>query len=680
MMADRKCQEDKENPVHNFVRTWSKRVFGRKTEKKEVQAEEKSPTSDTKPDLPDTPKEGITRKPSKHKKSEKRKPSKDDTSEERRNSNGCGVSFIHNIPPKPLSVLQIDTLLKSHPLEEAYPQLLSLRSEFQREKEALGETTSPVELTNKEKDLSLLYEALRTRVIDIIRDSCEKHSRDVLEVVVLIIQAEERREGHLGGIGGWRDAWKGAVKDGVRDTVKRVHLDRSEENVPRLAEDLDNLGRGILELLEKVKTELVNSYPVSFNVFETYVSSCHEVVGEHLKEIFGKITVLKDYYAMLDFIFNQYNSEKILGSPSLLPEMKKQNAFTLPDDFVNRVKDKYCNHLQEEFKNLLEKIIRDEQEKVWEKKAIPKTEDEPTSEILMEICKAVESHAEDSGKLDADLKKRVLCSCLEAIKHFPARFEEEFTKQSSSLLGSDVLDWCFWAKYHAVYINSFSLLKEHVESYKPSCPDQVADLEKEVDGLLLNLRQALLKQFKVETEPFMEIIMTKEWLNTDSSFNDIVNRIESYSGNCGYMRPLLAQSFINDLHYHVVKEYISQLLKKKYSCKGKKNDLAAEKIRGQWNEFKRLFSEKRSTLEWLYPLGDQLSEIIEQENEKDIINFLQPLIENYPDISESQLSAILYFRGVGKYLGKNPVIQHFTKLKQNSGKKNHEHVFFSDIK
>uniref|UniRef100_A0A8B9RI21 Si:dkey-45k15.1 n=1 Tax=Astyanax mexicanus TaxID=7994 RepID=A0A8B9RI21_ASTMX len=672
-MADSKGQE--ENTFQSFVRTLSKKWS-------KVQRKETSPTSD---------KKGILRKPSKHKKGEGRKLSKDDTSEERRNSNGCGVSFIHNIPPNPLSVLEIDTLLKSHPLEEAYPQLVSLRLQFQCEKEALGEKTPPMELTNKEKDLSLLYEALRTRVIDIIRDSCKKYSRDVLEVVVLVIQEEERSEGDLGGIGEWRNAWKGAVKDGVRDTVKRVYLDRSEENVPWLAVHLGKLGIVIVELLEKVKTELVNSYPASFNVFETYNSSCHEVVGEHLKEIFGKITVLKDYYAMLDFIFNQYHGEKILGSPSLQPEMRKQMAFTLPDPFLDQIKDKYCNCLQEELKSLLSNIIKVEKEDVWMKKDMPKNTEDGRfiiSEIHIDICKLIASYADNSGKIDESLKRRVLCSCLEALKHFPNSFEKEFTKQSSSLLGPDILDCCLYCKYHVVYANTFSSLREHVESYRESCPDQVEELGRELDKLLLNLRQALLKQFRAETEAFMKNMMTRTWLKTNDDFKELKKRLETYSGFGTTMRPLAAQSYANDLHYHVVKEYITQLLKKEYSCKGNKNKSAAEKIRDQWDDFKRLFSEMGSTLEWLHPLGDQLSLIIEQKNERDITNLLEPFFDNYPDISENQLTAILYFRNndvkknVKLMLNKNTVIQHFIVLKakwEKTGEKNLDRMLFSDI-
>ncbi|KAL7890074.1 hypothetical protein AOLI_G00023320 [Acnodon oligacanthus] len=668
----------------------------KKREKEVCETEDTSPTCSTEP--PDTPsprkEEGIFRNLSALRRSfnngqKNRRKSKQESTEkpvtDRRNSKDFKIPFRENMPPKPLSVLEIDELLKRGDLEKAYLNLLSLRLEIQHDLKALSEKTPSVELPNKEKDLSMLFETLKTKLTDIVRRSCDLTSSELLMLAVHIIQEEEKQEGDPGGMRGWMDAWKAAVKDGVRETLKGVHLDSCENNASWLAVHLGLLGKAMVELLEKVKTELVTSYPPSFHVFDTYVSSCHEVVEEHLKELLEKVTKLKDYYSMLDFTINSYHSEKILGSPSLQPEMNEQKTLTLPDDFQDQIKKKYCNCLQEGLQASLENVIKLEAEEVWKKKGTPERTEEGrflTSHIHMNISILIASLVKNSEKIDGNLEIRVLCCCLEELKQFPKRFEAEFTKQSSPLLESDLLDCCLWAEYHVAYINSFSSLIEQLESHRGSCSDQLEQLVMEVDGLILRLRQALLEQFRVETEPFKESLMTRKWLNTDDDFNEIINRIETYSGHSKSMKSPPAQSFANDLHYHVVKEYISELLKSKYSCKCKKNDLAAAKIKDQWDQLRKLFSEMGSTLNWLHPLGDQLAEIIEQENEKDIKNHLKALLDNYPDISEKQMSAILYFRdrGIVTYSKMNSVIRHFIELKQNSGKKNHEHTFFSDIK
>lgn len=49
------------------------------------------------------------------------------------------------------------------------------------------------------------------------------------------------------------------------------------------------------------------------------------------------------------------------------------------------------------------------------------------------------------------------------------------------------------------------------------------------------------------------------------------------------------QELASRLHYHVVREFIGQLMKGSYSCKNRKHERAAEKMRQQWEELRDLF-------------------------------------------------------------------------------------------
>lgn len=207
--------------------------------------------------------------------------------------------------------MQINKLIGMEVLEEAYLNLLSLCQEFQREREECTEEASSMELAKKEKDIRLLYNALRDKVKEIVRDSNSFPSRnkDLLVHVARVIQEEETREAEPGGVvglGDWRGAWREAVSKGVEATLKRVNLDRPEQNASWLAIHLGMLGKAIVEDLKKVKGELQGSYPPSFNVFSTYVSCYHGAVSQHLKRLQQQVTDLKDYYALLDWIINCY--------------------------------------------------------------------------------------------------------------------------------------------------------------------------------------------------------------------------------------------------------------------------------------------------------------------------------------------------------------------------------------
>ncbi|KTF93849.1 hypothetical protein cypCar_00032092 [Cyprinus carpio] len=552
---------------------------------------------------------------------------------------------LPEIPTTPLSVMEINKLMEMEALEEAYVNLLSLRLEFQKEHQALDQEDYPIELVNKEKDLSLLYSTLRNKMFVIVRNSNALPSRnkDLLVYVAHIILEEEKRQGEPGAMQGWREAWRDAILNGVQDTLKKVHLDSHEQNASWLAVHLGLLGKVVVEDLERVKTELQSSYPEDFNVFETYVSCYHEAVGEHLKRLLEKVTELKDYYALLEFIIHRYPSEKVMGSSSLQPELKEdQRVLTLDNDFLNQIKDKYCSRLQADMKTSLNRIIELENEEMWKEKRKPVIDEGIySSHIDMDIWTNIKGHVQGSRRIDVNLEQKVVRSCLEELKTFPKR--------------------------------------EHMEGYRDTCPIQLGLVQNEIDGLTIRLSQAVMEDFKTDVKPFLRRQMTGKWFSFDEDFSQLISRTKTLSDQSKYMTPKLKQAFVNKAHFFVVKEYVSQLMKNNYSCKNRKNETAATKITNQWEELKEIFQDMNSTLDWLHPVGNQLSMIIGCKK-SDVKQHLQPLVNNYPDIRKGHLSAVLYFRGIIRGREKHIILQRLAELKQrteNTG--NREQALFSEI-
>lgn len=585
---------------------------------------------------------------------------------------------LPEIPTVPLSVMEINKLIETEALEEAYVNLLSLRLELQKERQALDKEDCPIELVHKEKDLHLLYRTLRNKMSNIIRSSNALPScnKELLVYVSHIILEEEKRQEEPGALPEWREAWRDAVREGVRDTVKKVPLDSREQNTSWLAVHLGLLGKAVVEDLERVKAELQNSYPPDFNVFETYVSCHHEVVKEHLKGLLENVTEVKDYHALLDFIIHRYPSEKIMGSSALQPEMKVEwKALPLDKGFLDQIKSKYCSCLQTDMRASLDRIIELENEEMWQNRRKP-TIDEGlySSHIDMDIWTNIEGHVQVSRMIDVNLEQKVERSCLDELKLFPKRFESAFVEWSSSLSNSSL-----WTAYNISYINSFSALKEHMEGYKESCPIPLEQVNKDIDGLTSRLSQTLMEHFKTDVKPFLRRQLTRKWFSFDEDFSQLIIRIKSLSEQTKYMSPKFKQTFVSEAHFFVVKEYISQLMKNNYSCKNRKNETAASKMNSQWAELKVLFQDMNSTLDWLHPVGNQLSKIVGCKK-SEIKNNLEPLVENYPDIRKSHLSAVLYFRGVIRGRERNIVLQRLMELKQNmKSKGNKEQVLFSEI-
>ncbi|CAL8273754.1 unnamed protein product [Merluccius merluccius] len=535
---------------------------------------------------------------------------------------------LPEVPPTPLSVMQINELIEKEVLEEAHLNLLSLRQEFKEE--WCVEEKGSIELSKKEKDLHLLYTALRHKVKAIVRDSSSLTSRnqDLLVYIARIVQEEERREGEPGGLavpGGWREVWREAVGEGVQAMVASVHLDGPDQNSAWLAIHLGLLGQAIVQDLEQVKRVLWGSYPPSFEVFSTYVRSYHWVVAQHLKLLQPQVKELKDYFALLDWIVNRYQGEKIMGSPSLCPEMQLETTgLVLDQGFLDQLKDQYCSRLQ--------------------------------------------GIAVGTRRVDTNLEQKAIYSCFEELKQFPKRFEAAL-RSSCNSAEVNPLTPKLWAKNLITAVNSFTSLKQYMDQHRASCPGSVAEFNQEVDSLLGRLADSLEEQYKNDIKLYMRRMMTRKWLNNDEDFQKLYRRMGQLSEQCSQMKPPTVQGLVDRLHHHTVKDYISQLMKNSYSCKNRKHERGARKLREQWGELKNLFIDMRSTHEWLHPLGDHLSDIIGRKDKKDIKNHLQPLVEQYPDLREKHLAAVLYFRGLLRGRERQAILQRFSELQRKAASK-----------
>ncbi|KAJ7991076.1 hypothetical protein DPEC_G00293480 [Dallia pectoralis] len=574
--------------------------------------------------------------------------------------------YVYTLPETPLSVMQISQLIEDDFLDDAHPNLLSLRQEFQREREECTEEASSMELARKKKDLSILYGKLQDKVKEIVRNSTGPlaGNMDLLLCVARVIQEEEKREAEPGGMvesGGWQRAWREAVSEGVQDSLKRVILETPEQNPSWLAVHLGRLGQAIREDLEKVKGELQDFYPPGFNVFSTYVNCYHVSVSQHLKKLQPQVTDLKDYYFLLNWIINCYESETIMTSPTLRPEMEAENPrLPLEEGFLDQLKEKYCMQAKEDLRALLSRMLELENKEKWLKNEEPKEDDQHflNSEMHMDIWREVQSKAVHSRKIDANLEVRLVCSCLEELQQFPKRFEIEFRNCCNSVENRSL-----WADYQITYINSFAALKEHMETYEEICPNQVEHLSRAVDGLVHSLVQGLEDHYKKDVRPYLSRMLTRKWLSKDEDFQHLYKRTENLSQQSSKIRSPYAEMFVSSIHHYVVKEYVAQLMTNNYTCKNRKNKKAATKMMVQWDKLHEQFEEMKTSHDRLRPVIEYLSGIIGEKNVKEIKNHLKHLVTDYPDISKKHLMAVLYFRGL-RGGEKQEVLQHFTELKE----------------
>nr|XP_023656479.1 exocyst complex component 3-like protein 4 isoform X1 [Paramormyrops kingsleyae] len=575
-----------------------------------------------------------------------------------------------------LSAMEIHDLIQSTRLEKAYRSFIFERQELKRQLEENGSKTPSMHLKNKEKDLNLLYKALRDKMMSVVRDSNNEQPCDteLLVKVAQIIQEEEKREKDPGsGEWSWRDSWKEAVRDGVKAKIQSVTLDTKEQNRAWLAVHLGQLGKAVVEDLENVKNNLKKCYHPSFNVFNTYVDSYHQAIAQHLKEIYQKEIETKDSYALLKWILNDYKSEELMGSPTLQPDMC-DNIMVLPleDDFLNQIKEKYWQQLKEVFMNIFRGIINTEQNNMIEKKE-PEILDWYHSEMHHDICKALDEYMTRIQEMNANLEGKLLCIFLDELQCFAERFGNDFEQWYTDM--SEPL--C--AQYQIAHINSFISIQEYLEKHRATSAEQVEKVVQKMDAEVNKLGQTLMEKFKEKTEPNFKNLMRGRWIS-DEPFREIVNDIEVLSELCQHMRPPYKQKFVDEMHYFVAKQYISQMMTSRWSCGRRDHERIVFTLRRQWGVLYENFENMSSSMNWVYPAGEHLVDIIEKKKSEDIKIVLQSLVKDYPDISRKHLRAVLDFSGKLNCLQKWAILNHLDNLHQNPvHAESQNQKFFSEI-
>ncbi|XP_048830491.1 exocyst complex component 3-like protein 4 isoform X2 [Brienomyrus brachyistius] len=545
--------------------------------------------------------------------------------------------------------------------------------ELKKELEENGSKTPSIHFKNKEKDLNLLYRALRDKMMGVVRDSNNEQPCDteLLSKVAQIIQEEEKREKDPGsGEWSWRDSWKEAVRDGVKAKIKSVALDTKEQNRAWLAVHLGQLGKAVVEDLENVKNNLKKCYPPSFDVFNTYVDSYHQAIAQHLKEIHQKELETKDSYVLLKWILNDYKSEELMGSPTLQPDMCDDiMVLPLEDDFLNQIKEKYWQQLKEVFMNIFREIINEQKNNVEEKE--PEILHWYHSEMHHDICQALNEYMTRIREMNANLERKLLCVFLDELESFAERF------------GNDLEQWAtdrsLSAEYQIAYINSFISVQEYLETYRALSAEQVEKVVQKMNAEINKLGQTLMEKFKEKTEPSFKNLMRGRWVN-DEPFQKIVNIIEKLSALCEYMRPPYKQKFVDEMHYYMAKQYITQMMSNRWSCGRRDHEAIVSTLRRQWRELHEDFEKMSSSMTWVYPAGEHLADIIEKKKPKDIKIILQSLVTDYPDISRKHLRAVLDFSGKLNCVQKWAVLNQLDNLHQNPvHAESPNHKFFSEI-
>ncbi|XP_007886490.2 exocyst complex component 3-like isoform X2 [Callorhinchus milii] len=584
----------------------------------------------------------------------------------------------------PLSVMEINELITSKKLLEAQENINKLEEELLNETPPEYHETHCHEFTKRVRDLGHLCDALAKQMKSIVFDSltATEENGHCLSSALKVIELEEiadrkwlertnqaedqsfRRPRKL------RDMWQNTIMESVRKTINDVPLAKKEENKSWIALHLAHLQMTLLKDLKIIKNFVQKSYSEEDKICNRYVKCYHEKISSHLQELAQGDLELNDLNSFLKWVIHTYQSEDVMGHPDLSPEVNVQELSPLVDEeTVKDVKDRYLKALQLTVKELLIRTLEGE-EKAW-------SEDEEAEELMgyyhsditHHISKMIHEYVKESGNISKELENNTLLICLDELINLVQSYQQKlqaFTKEVRANTLSVVIS----------SINSCMELREHVENLRQGHTVQDDKTEKALDNAVQDFNTFLLKQVLIQVKPYFKKLMTKRWLSNGEDFESIIRITEDYCQKFKKIKPTNCQVLADDIHYQFVKLYITQIMKQCIRCKqSSKREAAATKIKDELGTINTIFEELGSTASWLLTATKHLAGFI-GDSKSELEGHLNKLYEEYRDISEEHVSALLYFRGISRGRRKNRLIN---QLKNNKSDEPATKPLFRDI-
>ncbi|XP_073434127.1 exocyst complex component 3-like protein 4 [Dendrobates tinctorius] len=570
--------------------------------------------------------------------------------------------------PQMLSVMEINGLIQSRELIKAFENIKLMEDKLLEDCGANDFHENVTEFTIRGRDVDLLYESLFNMMRSIVKDSLGQDQVDepLISSVVSVIKKEAETHKNptktpaqseiplLGQPRGWKKLWKEAVRDSVSKRVASLPLRDDEKGW--LATHLETLKSTTMEDLKKVKNSLRVLYPEDYDVCGTYLMSYQDALTSHLqKHLLPVASEFSQLYGLLDWIMNQYGSDKFMGNPELHEEI---NPFSLrpllEGECLEKLKKDYNQTLQETIRTYLNNIIEMEK-KNWE------NGQEVEKLILTNSChlpiytdieEIIGTHVRNSAMLCEELEISTFNTCIDELGTFTTRLQTAFQDR----VGTSFTD--LFVQYTVVYVNSLTKLRHNTTQ---SDAEQCTCAEINLTNAIKSLKQHCIQLFKKDTKPQFHKIITKNWLIKNTAFNAIMKSTGILCRCLKYLLPPHNKDFAHEIHQYLVTEYISQTMKRKLSLNHSERKKAAQKMSEEADLINKAADDMGSDLDNLLPAIPCISELIGAKKKDDIKAKVDLLFRLYPDVSKDHILCLLHLHGVRN---SSSLLGHFQKLQE----------------
>ncbi|NXJ94579.1 EX3L4 protein, partial [Corythaixoides concolor] len=532
----------------------------------------------------------------------------------------------------------INELIQKRQLLEAFASIKYLEDETIAERDAEKYKDNLQEFVRKARDVDMLYNSITNMIQSIVVGTLEHPTVEdtMLTSLVTLIACEEAAHPNTGSAAGlgsdllgtsrkWREVWREAINESTRKRVLRIPIASKEEESFWLDLHLGVLQKRLSEDLLKIKLSVKKCYPEEYRVCDVYVEAFHKAIASHLQDLSQRPLEFNELYTLLDWVANTYRSELFLGHPDLKPEVKTEDLSLLftPADW-DKLKNDYIASAKEKIKSYFGNILRLEVTEKWEKEVHPEMKENLYHSLLsFDIQTIIGEHMKISRAISRSLEMKTLELCLAELHEFIPRFGEEFVAWSTAR------DSPVFAPYFASYINSFHDLASGLETvFKVN----TEELQKILAALTRNFTKVFLNKLRTKAQPLLKKILTKDWILATERPDSLASAVSQFSEHLQHMREPMGQELLRDIHKYMVREYIMQVIKRRWKMNGETRQQVSKKMNLEARILNNTLIDQGSDSDWLLPAIHHIANIIGEKQRDRIKEYVKELRQDYPDI------------------------------------------------
>ncbi|KAF5906537.1 tumor necrosis factor alpha-induced protein 2-like, partial [Clarias magur] len=540
-------------------------------------------------------------------------------------------------------VFDFNQNVEQNHLAEASQQLLK------REKHLFGPQLSAEEVscTDDQKDsLHKDYETLMLHLWMAVNDSFNKENQEKLRSAVQAIGEQEEQDRH------WTEAdedkhpcWRPLKCREIHDTMLkkivevRLQQANEEENgtdklSTSLKREVCRMGKRIRKDLLHVVEDVQQCYTPEFGICNMYVQLYHQAFSTKLMEITRTNIELQDIAYILFWIHDYYPND-ILQQNELKPHINTESLGALfPGEELKSLEKQYLSLKEVEVGTWLTNALKKEEE-IWQKSDKLELFDGCFfSNLAVDVIPIVDGAMKEA--MDILSNRNDAQTILLPLKSFLVSYKKSITELikgkntniTDNLKGSLV---------------SIKQLREYIEKH-----DNLSDEVKEtLLSILSEMKNScdchFLNPIHKDLKEHYRKLWTPGWLaESHTIIKDLLSILQNMVQEFRDIQPDCKKELLGQLHSEVMTKYVRRMLKGKLKLKDKDDQEAAARFLCEDSAIiNTTFMQMGSEEKWLSRILPKLSEVVRLQDPGALQLEIVTLARAYPDISESQVLALL---------------------------------------